>query len=176
RGLGDAEQNRLSLGRLLALLDEALVDLLELDRIDVVAGDIGRVALRGHFHLLQHLPDDHLNVLVVDEHALQPVDFLYLVDEVGSQRLHALDRQDIVRSRITVENEITLLDDVTVLEVERLALRDEVLDRLQFRIVRFDDDAPLVLVVAAETHRAVDFGDDRMILWPTRLDVPGYPL
>mgnify|MGYP003694524461 CR=1 FL=1 len=53
--------------------------------------------------LLQHLPDDHLDMLVVDRHALQPVDLLDLVDEVVGQLLDALDRQDVVRRRIAVE-------------------------------------------------------------------------
>ena len=73
-------------------------------------------------------------MLVVDQHALQPVDFLDLVDEVGSKRLHALDRQDVVRRRVAVEDVVALLDGVAVLEMERLALRDQVLDRLQRRI------------------------------------------
>ena len=40
--------------------------------------------------LLKHLPDDHLDMLVVDLHALQTVDFLDLVHQV---RLHLVDTQ-----------------------------------------------------------------------------------
>ncbi len=72
-------------------------------------------------------------MLVVDQHALQPVDLLDLVDEVGGQCLHALDRQDVVRRRVAVEDVVALLDGVAVLEMERLALRDQVLDRLERR-------------------------------------------
>ena len=59
-----------------------------------------------------------------------------------------------------VEDVVALLDDVAVLEMERLALRDQVFDRLKRRVVRLDDDAALVLVVAAEADRAIDLGDD----------------
>ena len=59
--------------------------------------------------------------------------------------------------------------------MERLALRDQVLDRLQRRIVRLDDDAALVLVVAPEADRAVDLGDDGVILRTTRLEQFGHP-
>jgi hypothetical protein len=78
--------------------------------------------------LLQHLADDHLDVLVVDGHALEAIDLLDLVDEVGGQLLDALDRQDVVRRRVAVEDVVALLDRVAVLEMERLALRDQVLD------------------------------------------------
>ena len=63
-------------------------------------------------------------------HALQPVDLLDLVDEVVGQRLDALDRQDVVRRRVAVDDVVALLDDVAVLHGDVLALRDQVLDRL----------------------------------------------
>ena len=106
-------------------------------------------------------------MLVVDDNALQTVDFLDFVDEVGSQSLHALDRQDVVRRRIAVEDVVALLDEVAFLKMEGLALRDQVLDRLDAVFVRLDDDAALVLVVAAEADRAVDLGDDGVILRTT---------
>ena len=116
--------------RLLALLLQALVQLRELDPVDMVARDVAAVAGLDDLDLLQHLADDHLDVLVVDQHALQPVDLLDLVDEIGGQRLDAPDGQDVVRCRIAVEDVVALLDDVAFLEMERLALRDQVLDRL----------------------------------------------
>ncbi len=104
------------------------------------------------------------------EHALQAVDFLDLVDEVARQLLHALDRQDVVRRRVAVEDVVALLDGVAFLEMERLALRDQVLDRLERLVLRLDDDAALVLVVAAEADRAIDLGDDGVILRTTSLE------
>ena len=73
------------------------------------------VARVGDLDLLQHLPDDHLNMLVVDGDALQPVDFLDLIDEEGCQLFHAFDGQDVVRRRIAIENELALLDAVAFL-------------------------------------------------------------
>ena len=43
RSLGDAEQDGLTFGGLLALLDQTIVDLLELHLVDMVARDVGRV-------------------------------------------------------------------------------------------------------------------------------------
>jgi hypothetical protein len=90
----------------------------------------GRSRPVGDLDLLQHLANDHLDVLVVDLHALQPVDLLDLVDEIGGELLDALDRQDVVRRRVAVDDEVALLDDVAVLQMDVLALRDQVLDRL----------------------------------------------
>src|SRR5690606_20103483 len=114
------------------------------------------------------------DVLVVDEHALEPVDFLDLVDEVARKLFHALDGQDVVRGRVAVEDILALLDGVAFLQVERLALRDQVLDGLDALLGRLDDDPALVLVVAAEADRAVDLGNDRVILRTTSLEQLGH--
>src|SRR5690606_18909658 len=53
---------------------------------------------------------------------------------------------------------------------ERLTFRDEVLDRLKALVSRLDDDAALVLVVAAEADRAIDLGDDGMVLRTASLE------
>ena len=107
------------------------VRLFELGLVDLLAGkEQPGVARIDNIHLLQHLANDHLDVLVVDIDALQPVDLLDLVDEVGRELLHALDRQDVVRCRISVDDVIALLDHVAILQVDVLALRDQVLDRL----------------------------------------------
>ena len=126
------------IGRLLAFLDQAVVDVFQFDPVDIVADDVGAVARIGDLDLLQHLANDHLDVLVVDQNALQTVDFLDFVDEVGSKRLDALDRQDVVRRRVAVEDVVTLFDVVAVLKMEGLALRDQVLDRLDTVFRRLD--------------------------------------
>ena len=90
--LGDAEQNRMSrLRRFLPSIPHLSVDLVELDPVDLLALQQLGVAGVIDLDLLQHLANDHLDVLVVDVHALQPIDLLDLVDEVGRQFLDALD-------------------------------------------------------------------------------------
>ena len=88
-----------------------LVGLVHLEQIDLFAGEQRRVAAVGDFHLLHHLADDHFDVLVVDLHALQPIDVLDFLDEIGRQFLHALDAQDVMRRRIAFDDVIALLDD-----------------------------------------------------------------
>ena len=52
---------------------------------DLLAAQEAGVAGVGDLDLAQHLANDHLDVLVVDLHALQAVDVLDLVDQVGRQ-------------------------------------------------------------------------------------------
>ena len=60
-------------------------------------GKQGGVAAVGDLDLLQHLANDHLDVLVVDLHALESIDFLDLADEIFGQRLDAEHFEDVVR-------------------------------------------------------------------------------
>jgi hypothetical protein len=82
-------QHRLGPCRPLLRLQPLVVLDVELDPVHLLPDQEGRVARVENLHLLQHLADDDLDVLVVDLHALEPVDVLDLVDEVVRQRLHA---------------------------------------------------------------------------------------
>ena len=68
--LGDAEQQRLGRRRRFLLLLRPIVDLAEDLLIDVLALEELRLARLEDANLLQHLPDDDPDVLVVDLHAL----------------------------------------------------------------------------------------------------------
>src|SRR5262245_16069938 len=175
RGLGDAEQHRMADGRLLALFVRPRVDLVELDLVDLLALDQLGLARVVDLHFLQHLANDHLDMLVVDRNALQPIDVLDLVNEIGGEFLDALDRQNVVRRRIALDDGIALLDQVAVLQVDVLALRDQVFLGLFALIGRLDDDATLVLVVAPEADGARGFGDNRRLLGPARLEQLRHP-
>src|ERR1700759_2178132 len=54
---------------------------LELGTVDQRAGQELRRARVDDGHPAQHLPDDHLDVLVVDRHTLRPVDLLDLLGQ-----------------------------------------------------------------------------------------------
>src|SRR5262245_30700511 len=155
---------------LLALHARPLVDLVKFDLVDLLALDQLGLAGVVDLDLLQHLADNHLDMLVVDRHALQPIDLLDLVDQVGGEILHAPDRKDVVRRRIALDDVITLLDDVAVLEMDVLALGNQVLACLFVLVGRLDGDATLVLVIASEPHGTRDLGDDCGLLRPARLE------
>src|SRR5262249_2865449 len=170
RRLGDAEQHRVCFRGLAALGLRPIIDLVELDPVDLLALD--QLGLPGivDLDLLQHLANDHLDVLVVDVDALQAIDLLDLVDEIGGEILDALDRQNVVRRRIALDDELTLFDDVAILQMDVLALGDEVFDRLDALLARLDGEPALVLVVAAEPHGSGDLGDHRRFLGPASLE------
>src|SRR6202035_5841190 len=56
-----------------------------------------------------------------------------------------------------------------------LALGDQILPGLLILAGRLDGDAPLVLVIAAEPHRAGNLGNDRRFLRPPRLEQLRHP-
>ena len=90
------------------------IHLLELDPVELLALDEVRLARIRDLDLLQHLPNDDLDVLVIDGHALQPVDVLDLVDEIVGELLDALDGQDVVRCGMAVVDEVAALDAVAM--------------------------------------------------------------
>ena len=108
-------------------------------------------------------------MLVVDGNALEPVDLLDLVDEVRRELLLALDAKDVVRVCRPVLQRLARADAVTRLDVDVLALGDEVLaglvgERRAVMAERRDDDLALALGVLAEGDLAVDLRDDRVVL------------
>ena len=172
--LGDAQQHRLAGGGTFALLLQTLVGLQELDLVHVLAGQIAGIARVQDLHLLQHLAHDHFDVLVVDRHALEPVDLLDLVDQVVGQRLDAENAQDVVRRRVAVEQILAALDDVAFLHGEVLALGHQVFHRLRILSFRRDGDAALVLVVAPELDPARGLGDHGVVFGTARFEQLGH--
>ena len=81
--------------------------------------DIVAVAAVDDFNFLQHLANNHLNVLIVDQHALKTIDFLHLVNEVRCQRFHAFNRKNVMRRRVAVDDVIALINHVAILQMER---------------------------------------------------------
>ena len=79
------------------------------------------------FHPPHHLANDHLDVLVVDVDALQPVDFLDFVDQVLLQFLLAQHGQDIVRIARAVHKRLARLHPLAFLHVDVDATRQRVL-------------------------------------------------
>src|SRR6202035_2031094 len=65
-------------------------------------------------HPPQHLPDDHLDVLVVNRHTLSAVHLLDLVDQVQLHLPRALDAQHLVRVGRALHQLVADLDVVAV--------------------------------------------------------------
>ena len=78
--------------------------------------------------LLHHLAADHFDMLVVDLHALQAIDVLNFLDQIGREFLHPLDAQDVMRRRIAFDDVIALLDIIAFTHADMLALGDQIFD------------------------------------------------
>ena len=72
-------------------------------------------------HLLQHLPHDHADVLVVDLHALQAVDLLHFVQQILLHRARALDPQNVVRIHRTFGQTVAGAHAVALVHAQVLA-------------------------------------------------------
>jgi hypothetical protein len=90
-----------------AVGDHALVLFHEAEAIDLLLDEELRIAHVLDLHPAHHLPDDHLDVLVVDVHALQPVDLLDLVDEIRVQRLLAEPCRSLAGFQLSTEASTT---------------------------------------------------------------------
>src|SRR5690606_1478771 len=155
RGLGDTQQHAVVLRFLLAFLAQTRILGEHAYVLDLLALDELRIAHLDNLGLAQHLADNHLDVIVVDAHALQTVNVLYFVDDVLGQRLDAFQAQDIVRARRAVGTDLATLD-VLALEHRHLApLRNQhfvvraAVERIH-AICRRDDQAALALGFLAE--------------------------
>ena len=101
------------------------VFLLELELVDLFAPEERGVARLGDAHLAQHLADDDLDVLVVDRHALQAINFLHFVDQMLLQFLRSADVENFVRIDRAFGQLLALLHEVALEDDDVLADRDE---------------------------------------------------
>ena len=112
----NTEEDGLGGGRLSALGQHFGVLVLELEFVDHLAGY--EVGVPGGFHLYpaEHLPEDDLDVFVVDRHTLALVDLLYLVNQVILQVVLAAYVKDIVRVQRSADQRVAGHHGVAVLD------------------------------------------------------------
>src|SRR5262245_23994300 len=161
RGLGDAEQQRFGGGRLAVFVFDARVFVGEAEAVNLLFEQEVGVAHVLDAHPAQHLADDHLDVLVVNVHALKPVDLLDGVDQVALERLHPLNRQDVVRVERAVHQRFAGADAVALLHVDVGAARD----RIFALFAGLGDDADLLRAFGdvAEFDRTVNLAHHRRL-------------
>ena len=121
------EQHRLGRGGLAALGQDAVVVLLELEPVDELRRQQVDVARLVDAHLAEHLPDDDLDVLVVDRDALALVDLLDLLDQVALDGVLAPGVEVLLRVDRPVRDGVAGADLRAVLDEQLGVVRDEVL-------------------------------------------------
>jgi hypothetical protein len=116
--------------------------------------------------------DDDLDVLVVDRHALRPVDVLDLAQQVVLDVVLAVDAQDVVRDERTFDEGLARAH--AVARCTRRCLP------CGTRCSRSTPPSPLTRIVRlprfffADLDHAVDLGHDRRVLRPSRLEQLGH--
>ena len=126
-GLRHAEQDDLRGRGLAALGQDAVVRLLEVEAVDELGREEVRVARLVDADLAEHLPDDDLDVLVVDRDALAPVDLLDFLDQVALHRVLAARVEVLLRVDRTVGDRVAGADLLAVLDEELRVVGDRVL-------------------------------------------------
>ena len=156
RCLGDAHDLGPTLGRLLALLDHALLvsrktlaSARSPGRNDGVAGLL-------HADAAGHLAHDQLDVLVADRHTLVAVHLLDLFDEVRLGLADALDLHDLLRVEGTVGDRLAGLDVLTIGDDGAAAGGQD--DRVLFALIVDDGDRDALALVLADAHDTAGAG------------------
>src|SRR2546428_8077924 len=166
RRLGNSQQQRTPHGRLAAFRLHTFVLFQKLELVYLFLKQELRVANFFNFDPAHHLADDHLNMLIVDVDALEPIDLLDFVDQVSLQFLFSQDPQDVVRITRAVHQSFTGVDILAFLNIDVNAPRQQV-----FRgscIFVFNDDFALPAHQAAIVNHAVNFSDDSRFFRLTR--------
>src|SRR5690606_28050951 len=92
---------------------------------DLFTGDEVGVARINDIHTTKHLTHNHFNVLVVDLHTLQAIDVLNLVNHVTGQFLNAFQAQNVVRIRRAINNQLTFVNHLAVVNQHLLLFGDQ---------------------------------------------------
>ena len=154
-----SEEQRTSSCGALALGDDAVVFLAEAELVHLFVEEECRVADVFYLHPAHHLADDGFDVLVVDVDALQAVDLLNGVDQIGLRVFFAEDGQQIVRVERAVDQRLAGLDVFAFLHVDVHAANDRVF-LLRFAVFALDVNLAQAFADFAVLHDAVDFADD----------------
>jgi hypothetical protein len=151
--------------RLLPGRDQSLVVGHEAELVDHLVDEELGVPHVLRLHPPHHLASDHLDVLVVDVDALQPVDLLDLVHQVSLQLLLSLHAQDVVGVDRAVHERLSGAHALPFLDADVGSARKLGLPRLL--VVAGDEDLAVRLGHIAVPHHPVDLRNDRGLFRPT---------
>src|SRR5688572_775331 len=159
RRLRDAEQQRLADGRLPTLVLHAAILVVVTEPVHLLLHEEIGIPHFADLYPPHHLPDDHLDVLIVNLHALQPVHLLDLVPDVILQCVGAQHTQNVVRVQRSVHQRFTGPYAVALLHVDVCTTRDVVFPLGP--VIARDDDLPLTLGDRPELNGTVNLGHHR---------------
>ena len=130
--------------------------------LDDVAHHVGRSSSLHDLHLAQHLPDDDLDVLVVDLHALQTVDVLDLLHDMLGHGFQSAQPQHVVGVEFPVDQHLSARHPSPFEDGHVAGARDVHL--LHRSVVGRDVQTLLVAHLGAVADHALDLGKYRVDL------------
>ena len=152
----------------MVLLAQIVVRVLELEFVDHLLEQEFRVADILHLDPAHHLPDDDLQVLVVDVNSLEPVDLLDFIHQVLLQLFFPQDGQDVVGIARAVHERFAGDDALALLDIDMHPARDKIFPF--FPVVGRHENLSLTFGDLSVTHRSVDLGDDGGFFRTARLE------
>ena len=162
RGLCDPKKKRLRHSRFTLLSHHPLVFLFKVPLFHLVAHKEICVAHLFDAYPTQHLPHDHFDMLIVDPHPLQSVNFLYLIHEVFRQRLFTQNVKNVMGVRGTLHEGLSGFDPIPFVDADVLSLLDEVFPGLSY--IRGHQHLPLSFSIFTERDHAIDLANDGELL------------
>src|SRR5882724_10688294 len=163
RCLGDTKKQRTARRGSATIGDDTVVLLAEAELVHLFLEKELRITYVFDFDPAHHLARDGFDVLVVDVDALEAVNLLNGIDQVGLREFLAEDRKQIVQVERAVDQGLTGLDVIAFLNVDVHAASNGIfLGGLA--IVALDVNLAHALGDIAVANRAIDFTDDRGIL------------
>src|SRR5437762_1018447 len=163
RSLGDAKEERTARCGAHTFADDAIVFLAEAELVDLFLEKEVGVAHVFDFDTAHHLTNDGFDVLVIDVDALEAVDLLNGVDEIGLREFFAEDGQQVVQVGRTVDDSFAGFDVFAFLNVDVDAARNRIF-LAGLAVFAFDVDFAHTLSDFAVANDAVDFADDGRVL------------
>ena len=130
--------------------------------VHLLAHQEGGIARIEDVHLLEHLADNDLDMLVIDVDALETVHVLDFFHQVVGKVLFTLDLQDVVQFGVALGEQLARFHEVAVGHGDMASLGNEVF--LEVAGLRGDDDLAFALGVRAKGDDAVDFGHNTLVL------------
>src|SRR5258706_128265 len=140
RSLGDTKEKRTARCGAAAFADDAIIFLAEAELVDLFLEKEVGVSNVFDFDPAHHLTNDGFDVLVVDVDALEAVDLLNGVDEIGLREFFAEDGQQIVQVGRTVDESFAGFDVFAFLNVDVDAARNRIF-LAGFAVFAFDVDS-----------------------------------
>src|SRR5699024_9005296 len=111
------------------------------------------------FHSTQHLPNDDLDMLVVDTHTLQPVNILNFLDQIGGQFGNAAQAQNVMRHQFAFGDHFPTVDELAFKHTDLAPLGNQ---KIGVVAIHIDDlDALLALGAFTKAHGTGGFGENR---------------